>query len=118
MLTLRANDRFENTVLYQCSSSPPQAGGFEPNGGCSTQPVDVKVGQILPFTFQDPNQFRPDGPDPLTTHEYGLDCTGGIRCDTAIKSVARLRRMWSGASSDRFRDRRGSLIAAPSNLAF
>lgn len=73
MLTLRANDRFENVVLYQCSSSPPPAGEFEPNGGCSTQPVDVKVGQILPFTFDDPSQFRPDGPDPLTSNAYTED---------------------------------------------
>jgi hypothetical protein len=73
MLTLRANDRFENVVLYQCSSSPPPAGEFEPNGGCSIQPVDVKVAQIIPFTFSDPNQFRPDGPDPLTSNAYTED---------------------------------------------
>ena len=73
MLALRANDRFENVVLYQCSSSPPPAGEFEPNGGCSTQPVDVKVAQILPFTFSDLNQFRPDGPDPLTSNAYTED---------------------------------------------
>ena len=60
MLALRANDGFGNVVLYQCSSNPPPAGEFEPNGGCSTQPVDVKVAQIVPFTFSDPSQFRPD----------------------------------------------------------
>lgn len=73
VLTLRAHDRFERVVLHQCSSNPPPPGGFEPNGGCSTQPVDVKVGQILPFTFNDPSQFRPDGPDPLTSNAYTED---------------------------------------------
>ena len=73
MLTSRANDGFGNVVLYQCSSNPPPAGEFEPNGGCSTQPVDVKVAQIVPFTFSDPNQFRPDGPDPLTSNAYADD---------------------------------------------
>ena len=73
MLTSRANDGFGNVVLYQCSSNPPPAGEFEPNGGCSTQPVDVKVAQIVPFTFSDPHQFRPDGPDPLTSNAYADD---------------------------------------------
>ncbi len=73
MLALRANDGFGNVVLYQCSSNPPPAGEFEPNGGCSTQPVDVKVAQIVPFTFSDPSQFRPDGPDPLTSNAYTED---------------------------------------------
>jgi hypothetical protein len=36
-------------------------------------------------------------------HECGLDFTGGIRCEMAIKSVARLRRMWFAASSGRYR---------------
>lgn len=70
MLALRANDGFDNVVSYQCTSNPPPAGQFEPNGGCSTQPVDTKVAQIVPFTFDDPNQFRPDGPDPLTSNAY------------------------------------------------
>ena len=36
-------------------------------------------------------------------HECGLDFTGGIRCEMAIKSVARLRRMWFATSSGRYR---------------
>ena len=43
MLTLRANDRFENTVLYQCSSSPPQAGGF----GDYVFQTDATCGEVL-----------------------------------------------------------------------
>src|SRR6266508_126926 len=73
MLGLRANDGFNNVVLYQCSSDPPPPGEFEPNGGCGTQPVDAKVGQVRPFTFADPSRFRPDGPDPLTSDAYTAD---------------------------------------------
>ena len=78
MLALRANDGFNNVVLYQCSSIPPPAGEFEPNTGCPTQPtdpqpVDAKVGQITPFTFRDPDRFRPNGPDPLTSRRYTKD---------------------------------------------
>ena len=62
MLARRANDGFDNVVLYECSSNPAPAGEFEPNAGCNTQPVDAKVAQIMPFTFGDPSQFRPDGP--------------------------------------------------------
>lgn len=54
VLALRANDGFNNSVLYQCSVNPPPPGEFEPNGGCGTQPVDAVVGQIRPFTFHAP----------------------------------------------------------------
>jgi hypothetical protein len=73
MLDLRSHDGFDNVVLYQCSSNPPPPGEFEPNGGCGTQPVDAKVGQVMPFTFSDPSQFRPDGPNPLTSEAYTED---------------------------------------------
>ncbi len=73
MLAVRANDGFDNVVLYQCSSDPPPPGEFEPNGGCGTQPVDAKLGQVKPFTYGDPAQFRPDGPSPLTSQEYTED---------------------------------------------
>jgi hypothetical protein len=78
MLALRAADRFNNVVLYQCSATPPPVEEFDPNTGCPTlptspQPVDTKVGHIVPFTFSDPAQFRPDGPDPLTSNAYTED---------------------------------------------
>jgi hypothetical protein len=73
VIALRANDGFDNVVLYQCSAVPAAAGEFEPNGGCGTQPVDAKVGQIRPFTFTDPSRFRPGGPDPLTSSSYTAD---------------------------------------------
>jgi hypothetical protein len=73
MVTLRANDGFDNVVLYQCSSDPPPAGEFEPNAGCGTQPVDAKLSAVRPFTFTNPSQFRPDGPNPLTSKAYTED---------------------------------------------
>src|SRR5262245_14584558 len=34
VIALRANDGFDNIVLYQCSAVPAAVGEFEPNGGC------------------------------------------------------------------------------------
>ena len=78
ILALRANDNFANVVLYECSSIPVAVGEFEPDSGCPTiptapQPVDVKVGQILPFTIANASDFRPSGPDPLTSSAYAED---------------------------------------------
>ncbi|HEY3240316.1 MAG TPA: vanadium-dependent haloperoxidase, partial [Acidimicrobiia bacterium] len=73
ILALRADDGFGNAVAYQCSANPPPAGEFEPNSGCGTEPVDAKIGQVKPFTFSDPAQFRPDGPDPFTSDRWVKD---------------------------------------------
>ena len=73
MLLLRANDGFNNMVLYECSSTPPPPGEFEPNGGCGTQPVDAKIAQVTPFTLVDPSCFRPGGPNPMTSDGYTRD---------------------------------------------
>jgi hypothetical protein len=73
VLALRVNDGFDAVVLYQCTSDPPPPGEFEPNGGCGTQPVDVKVAGIRPFTFSNPTRFRPDGPTPLDSNAYTED---------------------------------------------
>jgi hypothetical protein len=70
ILALRANDGFNNAVAYQCRANPPPTGEFEPNGGCGTEPVDAKIAQVKPFTFSDPAQFRPDGPDPFTSDRW------------------------------------------------
>jgi hypothetical protein len=73
ILSLRANDGFGNMVHYDCSSSPPPPGEFEPNGGCGTQPVDQILAQVAPFTTIDPSCFRPGGPNPLTSGTYTRD---------------------------------------------
>jgi PAP2 superfamily len=73
VLALRANDGMSNVVFYFCSSDPPPPGEFEPDSGCNSQPAGVNVGQIQPFTLTSPDQFRPDGPDPLTSNAYTED---------------------------------------------
>ena len=78
MLTLRANDGFNNVVLYECSAIPAPPGEFEPDAGCPTsasspQPADAKVSFIKPYTFSDRGRYRPDGPDPLTSSAYTDD---------------------------------------------
>jgi hypothetical protein len=73
MLSRRLNDGFDNVVVYRCSSDPPPPGEFEPNAGCGTQTVDGQLAQVTPFTFSDQSQFRPDGPDPLTSQAYTED---------------------------------------------
>jgi hypothetical protein len=73
VLALRQDDGLSNVVLYDCSASPLPTGEFEPDGGCGTQPVGANVGQIRPFTFPDSAQFRPDGPDPMTSGAYLQD---------------------------------------------
>ena len=75
VIALRANDGVTDVVLYQCSSNPPPAGEFEPDGGCGTQPAGANVGHIRPFTFTDASQFRPDGPDPMTSGAWVEDFT-------------------------------------------
>jgi hypothetical protein len=73
MLALCANDGFNNDVLYECSAVPPPYAEFEPNGRCGTQPIDAKVGQITPFTFSDPAEYLPAGPDPFTSKKWVRD---------------------------------------------
>lgn len=72
-LALRANDGFNNTVLYQCLTTPPRYSEFEPNGGCGTQPVDVKVGQVEPFTLEGPDQFPLPGPNLFSSSKWVRD---------------------------------------------
>jgi hypothetical protein len=73
LLTRRADDHFGNAVAYQCSANPLPIGEFEPNSGCGTEPVDAKMAQVKPFTFDRPDQFRPDGPDPLSSEQSVTD---------------------------------------------
>ena len=95
VLAARANDNFNIVVPYECSALPPAVGEFEPDAGCpmgagAPQPVDVKAGRILPFTFPDPARFRPDGPDPLTSGAYAEDFaeTRDIgRFDSALRTA-------------------------------
>jgi PAP2 superfamily len=74
----RASDGFNNVVLYQCSEVPPPPGEFDPDSGCpanasAPQPVDVKVGQITPYTFSKSRGFAPRRPLRMTSKIYAAD---------------------------------------------
>lgn len=69
-LALRSDDGFDNVVPWV--QPPPGPGVFEPIPFNST-PVDIKLKQVRPLSFDDPARFRPDGPDSLTSHAYTVD---------------------------------------------
>ncbi|MGH8992767.1 MAG: vanadium-dependent haloperoxidase [Acidimicrobiia bacterium] len=73
MLAARQNDNFSNNATYACSADPPPVGEFVPEGGCGTQPNDVKTAQVVPYTFTNPAQFRPGGPPALTSERWATD---------------------------------------------
>jgi PAP2 superfamily len=94
MIMLRGDDGLQNVVSYFCSSTPPPVGEFEPDSGCpalpaDAQPADAKIGQVSPFTYNDPSRFRPSGPNPLTSDAYAVDFaetrTYG-RADSSVRS--------------------------------
>ncbi len=68
---LRLDDGFDNVVLYE--QPPVGAGVFEPLVPLPVQPVDVKLQQVRPLTFDDPARFRPEGPDSLVSASYTAD---------------------------------------------
>ena len=78
IVEMRADDGFNNVVLYECSEMPPPVGEFEPDSGCpatasAPQPVDVKVGQIKAYTFKERSNFDPKRPVLLTSERYAVD---------------------------------------------
>jgi hypothetical protein len=82
-LALRAGDNFDNAVPYV--QAPPGPGVFEPIA--QTPVVDVKLKQVIPFTFSSPSDFRPNAPVSLRSGEYGssfdeVKAYGGTNPDT------------------------------------
>ena len=97
-------------MLYECSGLPVPAGEFEPDAGCpdgpgAPQPVDAKVGRILPLTFAASDDFRPAGPDPLTSGSYAEDFNE-TRVYGRIDSAVRTRSTRPGMDSGRQRSRK------------
>src|SRR5690349_19948275 len=66
-IALRSDDGFDNVVPWVQPSPGP--GVFEPIPFNST-PVDIKLKQVRPLSFDDPARFRPDGPNSLTSRAY------------------------------------------------
>lgn len=89
VLNFRDNDGIADVFLYVCGADTAPAGAFEPDGGCNTQPAGANVGHIRPFTFADSDQFRPGGPDPLTSISYTedfIETRDFGRCDSAVRT--------------------------------
>jgi hypothetical protein len=69
-IALRSDDGFDNVVPWV--QPTPGPGVFEPIPFNST-PVDIKLKQVRPLSFDDPSRFRPDGPNALTSRAYTRD---------------------------------------------
>jgi hypothetical protein len=69
-LALRGDDGFDNVVPWV--QPTPGPGVFEPIPFDST-PIDIKLKQVRPLSFDDPGRFRPGGPNALTSRDYTAD---------------------------------------------
>jgi hypothetical protein len=72
VLALRANDgREKNPTLADLNPPAPGAGVWQPD---PTRPVlGLRLPGIRPLSLISASQFRPDGPNPLTSPEYADD---------------------------------------------
>jgi hypothetical protein len=75
MLAKRANDgREADPMLADLGPPPPGPGVWERNPGDPLPPVlGLRLPGIRPLALESASQFRPDGPNPLTSAEYGED---------------------------------------------
>jgi len=73
--TLRQNDgREANPALADLNPPVPGAGIWERNPGNPLPPVlGLRLPGIAPLALASASQFRPDGPNPLTSEEYAED---------------------------------------------
>jgi hypothetical protein len=72
VLALRANDgREKNPTVADLGPPPSGPGVWQPD---PTRPVlGLRLPGIKPLALQSASQFRPDGPNPLTSQEYADD---------------------------------------------
>jgi hypothetical protein len=101
ILAWRDGDGFDNLVPYV--QPPPGPGVFEPFPA-GTTPVDVKLKQVRPLTLTSNDQFRPDGPNPLTSAEYAEDFNevkAYGRIDSAVRTPEQTEtaRFWAENSA-------------------
>ena len=69
MLAWRTGDRYDDVVPYV--QPPVGPGVFEPIA--ATPVVDVKLGNVRPFTYESQSEYRPDEPYELTSKRYAED---------------------------------------------
>ena len=96
ILAWRADDGFENNVPWE--QPPPGPGIFEPV--FPPTPVDVKLKQVRPLTLTSNSQFRPDGPNPLTSPAYAEDFNeikvyGGADSTLRTPAQTQTARFWA-----------------------
>ena len=75
IVALRTNDgRERNPTLADLNPPPPGPGIWEQNPGDPLPPVlGLRLPGITPLALHSASQFRPDGPNPLTSEEYTED---------------------------------------------
>jgi hypothetical protein len=96
ILAWRMGDGFDNLIPWV--QPPPGPGVFEPYP--APPPVDVKLKQVRPLTLSSNDQFRPDGPSPLTSAEYAADFNevkayGRIDSTVRTPKQTEVARFWS-----------------------
>jgi hypothetical protein len=96
ILAWRAGDGFDNDVPWV--QPPPGPGVFEPYP--APPPLDVKLKQVRPLSLTSNDQFRPDGPNPLTSAEYAKDFNevkAYGRIDSAVRTPEQteVARFWT-----------------------
>ncbi len=96
-VSLRSDDGFDNAPPWV--QPPTGAGIFEPIPAGST-PVDTRLANVRPLTFDDPARFRPPGPYALDSAAYAADfkevkelgrATGSTRTDFQTETA----RFWT-----------------------
>jgi PAP2 superfamily len=100
ILAWRAGDGFDNVVPYV--QPTPGPGVFEPVA--PTTPIDVKLKQVRPLTYGSLSEFRPDGPNPLTSAEYAEDFNevkAYGRADSSVRTPEQteIARFWAESAA-------------------
>lgn len=96
VLAWRAGDGLGNTVPYV--QTTPGPGVWEPT--LPTPPVDIVLTQVRPLALRYRAQFRPDGPDSLTSKRYARDVAevaslGRADSTTRTAQQSETARFWS-----------------------
>jgi hypothetical protein len=96
VLRWRAGDGLGNVVPY--TQKPPGPGVWEPT--LPTPPVDIVLTQVKPLALRYRAQFRPDGPDPLTSERYAQDVAevasvGRLDSTTRTAEQTETARFWA-----------------------
>jgi hypothetical protein len=119
MLAKRANDgRDANPALADLGPPPPGPGIWEPNPGAPPPPVlGLRLPGITPLGLASASQFRPDGPNPLTSEEYAEDFQqvndlGRIDSSTRTDEQTRDALFWTDHDARQWNDGMLSLATA------